>query len=299
MDMVWKGVLPAITTPMNRDESVDFDFLTRHVNWLADHGCKGIVALGSLGESATLTIEEKKEILRVCVESVGNRIPVIAGISALSTQEAIQLTKTAESMGCLGLMVLPPYVYRGTWDEMRAHLSGIFENTRLSCMLYNNPIAYGTDFLPDQVASLAEEFDHLHAIKESSTDVRRITAIRALIDQRLQICVGVDDVIVEGMAMGAVGWVAGLVNAFPKESVELFELCRRKEEGLALNLYKWFLPLLRLDTVPKFVQLIKLAQSEVGMGSEAVRLPRMKLSGAERDCALATIREAIATRPSI
>lgn len=299
MDMVWKGVMPAITTPFTAEMAVDHAFLEKHVNWLADHGCKAIVALGSLGEGATLTSKEKRDLLQTCVTAVGQRIPVVAGVSALSTDEAVELAKDAEALGCRGLMVLPPYVYRGTWDETKAHFSNVIASTGLSCMLYNNPVAYGTDTVPEQVAELAQLHENLHAVKESSTDVRRITGIRAELGDRLLISVGVDDAIVEGMAVGAVGWVAGLVNAYPKESVELFELCRRKEAGLAFDLYKWFLPLLRLDTVPKFVQLIKLVQQEVGMGSERVRAPRFVLSGAEREDALKTIKVAMSTRPDV
>lgn len=299
MDMVWKGVMPAITTPFTPEMEVDHAFLEKHVNWLADHGCKAIVALGSLGEGATLTPAEKREILSTCVKAVGSRTPVVAGVSALSTDEAVALARDSEKLGCSGLMVLPPYVYRGTWDETKFHFASVISATGLSCMLYNNPIAYGTDTVPEQVAELAEEHENLHSVKESSADVRRISGIRALIDDRLAICVGVDDAIVEGMAVGAVGWVAGLVNAMPKESVELFELCRRREAGLAFELYKWFLPLLRLDTVPKFVQLIKLVQEEVGMGSERVRAPRLVLTGHEREEALKVIRAGITARPAV
>lgn len=196
-------------------------------------------------------------------------------------------------------MVLPPYVYRGDWREMKAHVSAVIHATTLSCMLYNNPVAYGTDFLPEQIAELAAEHPNLHAVKESSTDVRRISAIRALLEDRLQICVGVDDAILEGIAVGAGGWIAGLVNAFPAESVALFELGMAREQRRAEELYRWFLPLLRMDTVPKFVQLIKLVQQEAGMGSERVRPPRMTLVGAEREAALRVIQQAIAARPEI
>jgi len=255
------------------------------------------VALGSLGEAATLTTEEKRDVLKTCIEAVGARIPVIAGVSSLSTAEAVELAKDAETLGCSGLMVLPPYVYRGTWDETKNHFSSVISATGLSCMLYNNPVAYGTDVTADQTKELAERHVNLHAVKESSTDVRRITGLREVLGDRLALFVGVDDAIVEGMAVGAVGWIAGLVNALPRESVELFELCRRKEQGLAFDLYKWFLPLLRLDTVPKFVQLIKLVQQEAGMGSERVRPPRLPLSGAERQEALTVIHAALQTRP--
>jgi 4-hydroxy-tetrahydrodipicolinate synthase len=195
-------------------------------------------------------------------------------------------------------MVLPPYVYSGDWREMRAHVSAVLRATPLSCMLYNNPIAYKTDFLPEQVAELLNEHENLHAIKESSADVRRIAALRALIPEgRLQILVGVDDLIVESIAAGAVGWIAGLVNAFPKESVDLFNMAQAGRHQEAFELYKWFLPLLRMDTVPKFVQLIKLAQQVVGMGNERVRPPRLPIAGIEREQTVALIESAVASHP--
>jgi 4-hydroxy-tetrahydrodipicolinate synthase len=222
----------------------------------------------------------------------------VAGISALSTAESVQLAKDAEKIGCSGLMVLPAYVYKGDWRETRAHFEAVFQSTPLSCMLYNNPIAYIVDVLPEQVAELVDRNPNLHSIKESSSDVRRVTAIRHLIGDRIAIFVGVDDVIVEAIQAGAVGWIAGLVNAFPKESVELFNLCLAGKHEEADAIYKWFLPLLKLDVVPKFVQLIKLTQQEVGMGAERVRPPRLELVGEEREIALATIRQGIANRPN-
>ncbi len=297
--MKWEGVIPAITTPFKANLEVDYDFLAKHATWMIENGCVGVVAPGSLGEGATLTFDEKVEILRALVAAMDGKAPVVAAVSALSTTEAVALAKKAEGAGCEGLMVLPPYVYSTDWREMKAHLAAVIEATSLSCMLYNNPVAYRTDFLPEQVAELAAEYPQLHAVKESSTDVRRISAIRSLIGDRLAISVGVDDVLVEGVDAGAIGWIAGLVNAFPKESVALFEHSRKGEKETAFAIYRWFLPLLRLDTVPKFVQLIKLVQSEVGMGSETVRPPRLVLEGAERDAALAIIREGIANRPEV
>src|SRR5277367_5731201 len=204
------------------------------------------------------------------VATSNGRAPIVAAISALSTVEAVALAKAAHDAGCSGLMVLPAYVYRGDWRETKTHMAAIFSATPLSCMLYNNPVAYGTDFLPEQIHELAAEHPNLHAIKESSTDARRVTAIRAIDDSRLRIFVGVDDAIIEGIAAGATGWVAGLVNALPAESVTLFN--RALEGGMteAFSLYRWFLPLLRMDTVPKFIQLIKLVQQEVGVGSTSV-----------------------------
>jgi 1-pyrroline-4-hydroxy-2-carboxylate deaminase len=289
MNIEWRGVMPAITTPFHEDLSVDHDFLAHHCRWLIDNGCTGLVALGSLGEGATLTFEEKSQVLATSIQAVGDRVPVVAGVSALSTSEAVKIAQMAEQQGCAGLMVLPPYVYVGDWREMKTHVSTVIEATPLSCMLYNNPVAYKTDFLPEQVQELLSEHPNLHAIKESSADVRRIAALRALSGERLQIGCGVDDVIVEAIHMGAVCWIAGLVNAFPRESVELFHT-------LSFELYKWFLPLLRMDTVPKFVQLIKLVQQEVGMGNERVRGPRMVLTGAEREAALTIIHQHIAAR---
>jgi dihydrodipicolinate synthase/N-acetylneuraminate lyase len=297
MKMQWRGVMPALTTAFKQDLSVDLAFIGRHAKWLVDNGCTGIVALGSLGEGATLTSPEKAEILNACVKTVGSRVPIVAGISALSTREAVMLAKTAEDAGCSGLMVLPPYVYVGDWREMKAHVAAVLDATNLSCMLYNNPIAYTVDFVVEHVKELVEEHENLHAIKESSSDVRRVTALRVLLGNRLDVLVGVDDAIVEAAAVGAVGWIAGLVNAFPRESVELFELAKSGKAKEAFDLYRWFLPLLRMDTVPKFVQLIKLVQEQVGVGSARVRPPRLELIGSELDEARTIIAHAFSTRP--
>jgi dihydrodipicolinate synthase/N-acetylneuraminate lyase len=222
---------------------------------------------------------------------------VVAGVSALSTTDAVSLARAAAEAGCGGLMVLPPYVYQGDWPEMRAHVSAVINATPLSCILYNNPIAYGTDFVPEQVRAFCDH-KNLHAVKESSGDVRRFTALRALLHDRLALFVGMDDAVLEGVAMGATGWIAGLVNALPDESVLLFEHAMAGRADQAVKLYEWFLPLLRLDTVPKFVQLIKLVQEEVGLGSERVRAPRNVLIGAEREMVLAIIRERLASKPA-
>jgi 1-pyrroline-4-hydroxy-2-carboxylate deaminase len=296
---LWHGVIPAITTPFTADGQVDHAFLASHANQLIDAGCKGIVPLGSLGEAATLSFEEKLAILRTLVQALKGRAPVIPGIAALSTDEAVRLAREAKAIGCGGLMVLPPYVYSTDWREMGAHVRAVIAATDLPCMLYNNPVAYKTDFSPAQIAELAHEFPQVQAVKESSGDVRRFAGIRALLGDRVQLLVGMDDAIVEGVSMGAVGWIAGLVNAYPKESVKLFELARDGGPKAAESLYAWFLPLLRLDTVPTFVQLIKLVQAKVGMGSEQVRGPRLPVAGAEREAALKVIDHAIATRPEL
>jgi dihydrodipicolinate synthase/N-acetylneuraminate lyase len=293
----WAGVFPAITTPFRSNLSVDHDALGEHVRWMIESGCAGIGALGSLGESQTLTFEEKVQILDTCRGALPSGTPLIAGIASLSTLEAVTLTKRAADAGCDGVMALPSYVYKGDWRETKAHYSAVIGATSLSCMLYNNPIAYGTDVTPDQLAELADAHANLHAVKESSGDVRRVTAVRERLHDRLAIFAGMDDMILESIPMGAVGWIAGLVNAFPEESVRVFELGRSGQFEEARSLYEWFLPLLRLDTVPKFVQLIKLVQSVVGRGTASVRPPRLELAGEELASVRSLIDKALASKP--
>ncbi len=297
--MKWQGVIPAITTPFKPDLSVDADLLVKQVDALVRAGCTGIVALGSLGEGGSLSFDEKKAVLRLCKEALAGRASLVAGVAALTTAEAERLAELGREQGADGLMVLPPYVYKGDWRETKAHFQAVIAETPLPCMLYNNPIAYGTDVLPEQLVELAQSLPNLVAVKESSADARRVTAIRALAASRLEILVGVDDLIVEGIGAGAVGWIAGLADALPAESVRLFDLAREGKLAEAFSLYNWFLPLLRLDTVPKFVQLIKLVQAQTGLGSEAVRPPRLPLAGAERDQALELIGAALARRPAL
>jgi len=311
MSMTWNGVMPAITTPFTADGEVDHDFLASHALWMLEAGCTGIVALGSLGEAATLSVPEKLAVLRTLTTALKGRVPLVAGVAALSTDEACGLAQAAAEAGCAGLMVLPPYVYSTDWREMRAHVAAVMQATDLPCMLYNNPIAYRTDFKPEQIEELAHAHANLVAVKESSADIRRIAAIRHRLGSRLAILVGVDDVIVEGIAAGATGWVAGLVNAMPVESVRLFDLATRAQSpdvppatqaqlrAEADTLYAWFHALLTLDTVPKFVQLIKLVQQQVGHGHERVRAPRLVLDGAEREATLALIGEKLAARPRL
>ncbi len=296
--MKWTGVLPAMTTPFDEALNVDHGFLAQHAAWLLGNGCAGLVMLGSLGEGATLEHDEKLEILKTAVRVAAGK-PVVAAISSLSTSGAVKLAKEAEQAGCAGLMVLPPYVYTSDWREMKAHVTTVIGATKLGCMLYNNPVAYKTDFLPVQIAELAAEHDNLEAVKESSADVRRIAAIREVLGHRLSICVGVDDVLVEGVGAGAVGWVAGLVNAYPAESVRLVELAQNGTAEAAFELYRWFLPLLRMDTVPKFVQLIKWVQEQAGVGSARVRAPRLQLAGAELAEAKRVYARAMEERPSV
>lgn len=296
MSVDFRGVFPAITTPFASDGSVDLPFLVRHAQWMMEAGCHGIIPCGSLGETGTLTFEEKISVVRALAEGLPG-VPIVPGVAALSTAEAIAFIRAAEAVGAAGFMVLPPYAYSTDWREMKAHMKAAIGATAKPCILYNNPIAYKTDFLPTQIAELAAELPNMTAVKESSADVRRLAAIRAEVGDRLTLMVGVDDLIVEGQRNGAEGWVAGLVNAFPKESVDLWQWTREGRHAEVDALYRWFLPLLRLDVVPKFVQLIKLTQERIGMGSARVRAPRMELEGAELVEALATIDAGIAARP--
>jgi 1-pyrroline-4-hydroxy-2-carboxylate deaminase len=297
--MIWSGVMPAMTTPFDDNLAVDHSFLAQHAAWLLGNGCTGLVMLGSLGEGATLEHSEKIDILKTAVRVTAGKAPVIAAISSLSTTNAVRLAQDAEQAGCQALMVLPPYVYTSDWREMKNHVSTIIGATGLSCMLYNNPVAYKTDFLPAEIAELAAERANLHAVKESSADIRRVSAIREVLGDHLDIFVGVDDALVEGVNAGAKGWVAGLVNAYPAESVELFKLAEAGKRDEVFALYRWFLPLLRMDTVPKFVQLIKWVQEQAGVGSARVRAPRMELVGKELEIAQATFKTALTTRPKV
>ena len=297
--MIWKGVFAAVTTPFAPDLSVDHAFLTRHLERMLVGGVKAFVMLGSLGEGATLTQEEKVAILATTVQTVNGRAAVVAGIPSLATAEAVALAKRAKAVGCQGLMVLPPYVYKGDAREVETHYQAVLAATDLDCLLYNNPVAYGTDVLPEQILALARAHPNLKAVKESSGDARRFAALRVLLGDRLALFVGMDDLALEGFLMGAQGWIAGLVNALPEESVKLLELVAAGRTEDAFNLYAWFLPLLRLDTHSKFVQYIKLVQQALGLGSERVRPPRLELVGEEREAVLKFIGESLASRPRV
>ena len=297
MRVNWRGVIPAVTTPFREDMTVDMDLMARHARWQVEAGSVGIVPFGSLGEGATVTFDEKVAAIERLVTELEGLAPVIPAVSALSTAEAVAFAEAAQRAGASGFMVLPPYVYSSDWREMRAHVAAVLEATDLPCMLYNNPLAYVTDFKPAQIAELHEQYPHMNAVKESSSDVRRVTWLRSLLGERVDILVGVDDVIVEAAAAGAGGWIAGLVNAFPEESVRLYDLAKAGRSDEAFELYRWFLPLLRLDVGTKFVQKIKLAQEMVGWGSERVRGPRMVLTGEERQETVQAVETALAQRP--
>ena len=282
----WNGVFPAITTPFKADEAIDLDLFGRHIAWMAGHGCNSLVTPGSLGEGGLLSLDEKRSLWTRAVEVLGDALPVVAAVGACGTREAVEIAQAAQA-------------YVGDWRETRTHFARVFAVTPLGCMLYNNPPAYGTDVLPEQLEELAAEFPNLHAVKESSGDIRRMTAIRARMGDRLAVYIGIDDMVLEGVAAGAEGWIAGLVNGFPAESVRLFELARDGRLEEAEELYRWFLPLLRLDAGPQFVHLVKLAAARAGWGNERMRLPRLPVDTAVRDRAMSIIDVSMKVRPSI
>ncbi|HTT14633.1 MAG TPA: dihydrodipicolinate synthase family protein [Thermoplasmata archaeon] len=293
----WGGVLVAMTTPFTERLEVDLDAFVAHGRWLLEHGVDGLVVGGSLGEGASLSPEERAAMLRAAAPFTSGGRALVAAVGATTTDGAVGIARDAERAGAHGLLVLPPYVYRGDRRETHAHFVEVLRATRLPAMLYNNPAAYGTDLLPEAVLDLAAECPQLRAVKESSGDVRRITALRSLLGGRLALSVGLDDAVVEGVAAGATGWVAGLANALPDESVALFARARAGEWAVVEPLYQWFLPLLRMDAAPKFVQLVKLVEAEVGRGTPRVRPPRRPLEDDERARALEVVREALRRRP--
>jgi 4-hydroxy-tetrahydrodipicolinate synthase len=278
--------------------AIDKPALEKQVRLMLDNGCSGIVPCGSLGEGAALSNDERAQVVAICVASAKGA-PVVPGIAAASTADAVAQALSAEKNGASGLMVLPPYIYSSDWREMSAHVSAVISATKLPCMLYNNPPAYKTDFTPTQIAELAARHPNLVAVKESGGDIRRITAILATPGNRLVVGVGLDDLVVEGVAAGASFWVAGLADALPAESVRLFELARDGKKDEALKLLHWFLPLLRFDAGIKFVQLIKLVQERCGISSARVRGPRLQVTGTELAEAEAIIAKSLATRPAL
>jgi len=301
MSIEWKGVMPATLTQFNADLTIDHALMAEHGKWLVDNGCTAIVAHGSLGEGATLSFEEKVALQKTYVDALPDT-PIVPGIAALSTKEAVNLAKAAKDNGCRGLMVLPPYLYASDWREMKTHMKAVISATDLPCIIYNNPVAYKTDFTPAQMKELADELPNAEAVKESSTDVRRVAGIREVCGDRLVIGVGVDDCALEGFAMGAKFWITGVGGAFPKHNVKLMELAEAGKIEEAMEIYTWMLPMLRMDTVVKFVQLIKLQQTLATggkLGNNLVRPPRLELEGAELAEATAIIEKAIATAPAV
>jgi 4-hydroxy-tetrahydrodipicolinate synthase len=296
MQVDWRGIFPAVTTQFKADQSLDPAATTAHLGRLLDAGMDGLIMLGTVGENCSLEYAEKLEILRAAVQFVNGRVPVLTGVAEYTTVLARRFAADAEQAGVDGLMVLPAMVYKADPRETLAHFRAVARASRLPVLCYNNPVSYGVDITPEMFADLADE-ENLVAIKESSDNVRRLTDLVNTVDNRYLLFAGVDDLVLESVLLGAAGWVSGLVNAFPEESRLLWDLASAGRFEEALTVYRWFTPLLHLDTHVKLVQYIKLAMAECGLGSETVRAPRLPLEGRERETVLAVIRRGIATRP--
>ena len=294
----WQGVFPAITTQLRKDQSLDLEATARHADILIRSGVSGIVFLGSLGENQALLPTEKRDLIREMVKAVGARVPVLSGVAESSTAEASKYVREVERLGVDGFMLMPAMLYKGDTREIITHLTAVGRATGLPIMLYNNPISYANDLTPEIFARLAG-IKNFVALKESSGDVRRITDLRNEVGERYAIFTGVDDLVLESAIAGIDGWVAGSGIAFPRENQHFWKLTRRGKWEAAREFYRWFAPLLHLDVSTKFVQYIKLAVSECGMGSEWVRAPRLSLGGPERKRVLGIIRKAVATRPRL
>jgi len=298
MKVNWKGVFPAATTQFKSDLSLDLDATAKHLEVLIDSGVTGLVMLGSLGENVTLSLEEKREVMRCALSTSAGRVPVLSGVAELSTAGGLAWVKELEDLGAQGAMVMPAMAFWPDREETLAHYQTIARGTSLPLIVYNNPISYHADVDAEMFSELAGE-PNLVAIKESSGDVRRITDIINAVGDRYVIFGGVDDLALESIMLGATGWIAGVGLAFPAENQRLWELAMAGEWEKAREIYRWDMPLLHLDVGTKFVQNIKLAIQEVGLGTEWVRLPRLPLTGAAREKALSVIRTGIENRPSL
>ncbi len=294
----WHGVFPAATTQFHADESLNLGATLAHLEVMIKAGIHGVIMLGSVGENTALSYDEKLEVLRAAKTAVAGRIPVLSGVAEFTTATACRFAKDCESIGIDGLMVLPAMVYKADGREALAHFRTVARASSLPVMIYNNPPAYFVDITPSMFLDLVDE-PTIVAIKESSDNVRRITDLVNTVGDRFLLFSGVDDLVLESALLGVQGWVSGLVNAFPDENRVLWELAMAGRWTEARELYRWYTPLLHLDTKVKLVQYIKLCMVEVGLGSETTRAPRLAIEGAERDEVLRTIRNAIALRPDL
>ena len=292
----WQGVFPAITTQLKRDGSIDLEATARHADVLIASGVEGLIFLGSLGENQALRREEKRTVLEAMVKAVRGRVPVLSGVAESSTAEACAYARDMEKLALDGLMVMPAMLYKGDERETMAHFRAVAQASALPIMIYNNPLSYANDVTPAMFAQLADEKNFV-ALKESSGDVRRVTDLRNTVGDRYAIFSGVDDLILETAVLGIDGWVAGSGQAFPAENEYFWELTQSGQWEEARQFYRWFTPLLHLDTHTKFVQYIKLAIQECGLGREWVRAPRLPLAGAERERILKIIHHGLERRP--
>jgi dihydrodipicolinate synthase/N-acetylneuraminate lyase len=298
MAVAWQGVFPAVTTQVREDLTLDLPDTQRVVDELIRDGVTGIIALGTVGENNSLEYDEKVSVLSAIVEVVEGRVPVITGVSEYDTRRAARYAQAAERAGADGLMLLPPMVYVPKPDELVAHFRGVAERTALPIMLYNNPPAYRT-VIDRYVLEQLVAVENIVAVKESAPDTRRFSDFRTAFGDRYVLFAGLDDVALEGLYLGARGWVSGLTNAFPRESVELVAAFERGDHAKALEIYRWFMPLLHLDAEHDLVQSIKLAEQVMGRGSERVLPPRYMLTGTRRADVIAMVEQAAATRPNL
>lgn len=296
MEIRWKGIFPALTTKFSANDELDLTLFEKNVSAQLDAGVHGLILGGSLGEGGVLTESEKEILVRHCVERVNGRVPVVLNIAESSTREAVRQVSLARKWGADGLMLLPPMRYRPDHRETVSYFLTVAGSTELPVMLYNNPVDYGTEIPPAMFEDLAS-CSNITAVKESTRDVTNVTRMINRFGDRFQILCGVDTLAMEELCLGAAGWVAGLVCAFPKETVKLYDDVKAGRLEEARQLYRWFMPLLELDIHPKLVQYIKLAESEMGLGSEYVRAPRLALQGEERERILKVIRDAISNFP--
>lgn len=292
----WQGVFPAATTQFADDLSVDITATQRVQRALIDDGVDGLIVMGTVGENNSLDATEKLAVLKAAISAAAGHVPVLTGVSELTTKRAVEYAEKAEELGVDGLMLLPAMVYVPTPAELRAHVTTVARATSLPIMLYNNPPAYRVGFSIDDLATLADQ-PTIKAIKESAPDTRRITDLINAFGDRFDVFAGLDDMALECLLLGAKGWVSGLTNAFPRESVALVAAARRGDLETALAIYRWFMPLLHLDADHDLVQSIKLAEQVMGRGSERVRMPRMPLTGARRKEVIALVETAAASRP--
>ncbi|WP_221390020.1 dihydrodipicolinate synthase family protein [Dyadobacter sp. NIV53] len=293
---LWQGIFPALVTPFTAEDTIDFDLFDKNLQAQVEAGISGVIVAGSLGEASTLTTEEKFELVKYAKKSLPAGMPVVLCIAEQSTAVAVNIAKQAESNGADGLMVLPPMRYKADDDETVAYFTTIANSTVLPLMIYNNPVDYKIEVTLSMFEELAK-IPNIHAIKESTRDVSNVTRLFNRFGDRFRIFCGVDTLIMEEVMLGADGVVGGLVDAFPKETVAIFNLIKAGQYKEAVSIYRWYLPLLELDIHPKLVQNIKLAAAQVGISSEYVRAPRMVLTGTEREKVLAIINKAIETQP--
>jgi 1-pyrroline-4-hydroxy-2-carboxylate deaminase len=298
MAINWSGVFPALTTKFTSNDKLDFPLFEKNLRAQLDAGVNGVILGGSLGEASVLTNDEKFELVKFTLDKVGGKVPVILNIAEGSTNEAVKLAQQAEKVGVQGLMLLPPMRYKADNRETVTYFKAVADSTPLPIMIYNNPVDYKIEVTLDMFDQIKDK-KNIQAVKESTRDVSNVTRMINRFGDRYKILCGVDPLAMEELLMGADGWVAGLVCAFPKETVAVYNLVKARKIDEALKIYRWFLPLLELDIHPKLVQYIKLAEQEVGIGSEIVRAPRLKLEGQEREHVLSVIREGIKNRPKL